>query len=220
MEKYNNYMRYNIGDWKEGDNLNWFTIEEIDSHTYGISEYKHWEKTHSYLLIGSESALLIDTGLGIGDIESEVRRITDLPIKVVSTHFHWDHVGGHKSFHEIYVHRGDLEWFKNGLPIPLEALKKEVIKNINLEDLPQGFDIDKYSVFKGEPSRILKGRDIIELGSRTVKVIHTPGHSPGHICLLEEEKGYLFSGDLIYKGNLYVNYPSTDPVKFKESIKK
>ena len=46
----------------------WFTIEAIDSSTYAISENKHWEETHSYLLIGTKSALLIDTGLGVSNI--------------------------------------------------------------------------------------------------------------------------------------------------------
>jgi len=44
---------------------NWFTIDQIDKKTYIISEYRHWDETHSYLLIGSERSLLIDTGLGI-----------------------------------------------------------------------------------------------------------------------------------------------------------
>ena len=46
----------------------WFTIDTIDEDTYCISEYRHWEDTHCYLLNGSEGSLLIDTGLGICDI--------------------------------------------------------------------------------------------------------------------------------------------------------
>lgn len=46
----------------------WFTVEEIDHDTFAISEYKHWEETHCYLLCGMEKAVLIDTGLGISDI--------------------------------------------------------------------------------------------------------------------------------------------------------
>ncbi|NLC43925.1 MAG: MBL fold metallo-hydrolase, partial [Clostridiales bacterium] len=41
---------------------NWFTVEEIDSMTYAISEYGHWEKVHSYLVVGDKYAALIDTG--------------------------------------------------------------------------------------------------------------------------------------------------------------
>ena len=53
-----------------------------------------------------------------------------------------------------------------------------------------------------------------------ISVIHTPGHSPGHCCFYEPERGYLYSGDLIYKGCLYAFYPSTDPQLFWQSIKK
>jgi hypothetical protein len=42
----------------------WFTIEKIDPDTYAVSEYRHWEQTHSYLVPGREKAALIDTGLG------------------------------------------------------------------------------------------------------------------------------------------------------------
>lgn len=53
-----------------------------------------------------------------------------------------------------------------------------------------------------------------------LQVIHTPGHSPGHCCFYEADREYLYFGDLVYKGCLYANYPSTDPSLFYESIKK
>ena len=86
----------------------WFTIEQIDENTYIISEYRHWEETHCYLLVGDEYALLIDTGLGVGNIRSEVEKLTYKPIVAVATHVHWDHIGGHKYFPCI---------FQNGFPI-------------------------------------------------------------------------------------------------------
>ena len=75
-------------------------------------------------------------------------------------------------------------------------------------------------VFQGNPKKILIDGDIIDLGNRKIKVLHTPGHSPGHMCFFEEKTGYLFSGDLIYKGTLFANYESTDPEKYLESVKK
>ena len=54
------------------------------------------------------------------------------------------------------------------------------------------FDINKYNVYTGNPTKLLVDNDIIDIGSRKVKVLHTPGHSPGHICLLDEDRGYLF----------------------------
>ena len=76
----------------------WFTVEQIDCNTFAISEYKHWEETHSYLLCGEKMAVLIDTGLGISNIRKIVDTLTQLPIMVITTHIHWDHIGGHKYF--------------------------------------------------------------------------------------------------------------------------
>lgn len=49
---------------------NWFTVEKIDGDTFAISEYKHWEETHCYLVCGTQRAILIDTGLGVANIKA------------------------------------------------------------------------------------------------------------------------------------------------------
>lgn len=200
--------------------MDWFTIEKIDEKTFAISEYGHWEKVHSYLLIGDRMALLIDTGLGIGNIKKEVERLTNLPIKVVTTHVHWDHIGGHNLFNDIYVHKDEEEWLRKGVPLPVDVLKNNVTRGVKIERYPKEFDIEKYSLFKGEPTKVIDDNEIIDLGSRKIRVIHTPGHSPGHICLFEENRGFLYSGDLIYLGTLYAFYKSTNPTQFKDSINK
>ncbi|ERI92427.1 metallo-beta-lactamase domain protein [Clostridiales bacterium oral taxon 876 str. F0540] len=197
---------------------NWFSIEKIDEATYSISEYGHYEKMHSYLLIGKDKAALIDTGLGIGDIREEVRKLTSFPVVVITTHAHWDHIGGHALFEDILIHEADEDWLVNGLPLPISIIKSNVIKEPFTRELPKAFNIENYKVYRGRPSMSLKDMDTIDIGSRKITVLHTPGHSPGHICLWEEDRGYLYSGDLIYEGTLYANYPSTSPVDFKASI--
>ena len=104
----------------------WFTIDQVDESTYIISEYHHWEETHCYLLIGSERALLIDTGLGVCIIYEQVRRLTDKPVTAVATHIHWDHIGGHKYFPEFYAHEAELDWLNGKFPLPLQAVKNMV----------------------------------------------------------------------------------------------
>ena len=84
--------------------------------------------------------------------------------------------------------------------------------------MPKSFDIDEYAFFQGKPAKVLYGGEQIELGGRTVEVIHTPGHSPGHMCFYEKEAGYLFTGDLVYKGVLTAWFPSTDPAAYLESL--
>ena len=79
----------------------WFSVEKIDSDTFAISEYKHWEETHCYLLCGTEKAVFIDTGLGVGNIREIVDSLTSLPVTVMTTHVHWDHIGAHRYFEKI-----------------------------------------------------------------------------------------------------------------------
>lgn len=195
----------------------WFTIEEIDRDTYCISEYRHWEETHCYLVCGKERSLLIDTGLGIGNIHAAVAGLTDRPVAAVATHVHWDHIGGHKYFPEFYAHEAEVGWLDGSFPLPLEVVRKNVTDRCAL---PRTFDIDKYELFQGKPARVLKDGERIELGERNLVALHTPGHSPGHMCFWEEERGYLFTGDLVYKGTLFAYYPSTDPQAYLESLEK
>lgn len=153
---------------------NWFTIDKADKNTYIISEYRHWEETHCYLLNGSQRSLLIDTGLGIGNISEAAAKLTDKPVTAVATHIHWDHIGGHKYYPDFYAHEAELDW--------------------------------------------LDGGEHIRLGDRVIEVIHTPGHSPGHMCFWEEKTGYLFTGDLAYRGMLTAWFPSTDPEAYLKSL--
>ena len=158
----------------------WFTLERIDEDTDILSEYRHWEETHCYLLRGRERSLLIDTGLGICDIRQAVDRLTDRPVAAVATHIHWDHIGGHRYFPEFYAHEAELNWLSGGFPLSVEAIRAMVAD----------------------------------------RCCHTPGHSPGHMCFWEAERGYLFSGDLVYRGTLFACYPSTDPEEYLSSLER
>ncbi|HBF37663.1 MAG TPA: MBL fold metallo-hydrolase [Firmicutes bacterium] len=195
----------------------WFTIDRIDADTHIISEYRHWEETHCYLLNGSERSLLIDTGLGIGNIYDEVRKLTGQPVTAVATHIHWDHIGGHQYFPDFYAHENELNWLNGGFPLTMEQIKGMVVDRC---DLPEGYDVNKYEFFQGSPARVLKDGDEIDIGGRSIQVLHTPGHSPGHMCFWEKDRGYLFTGDLVYKDTLFAYYPSTDPQAYLASLEK
>lgn len=196
----------------------WFTVEKIDDDTFAISEYKHWEQTHCYLLCGTKRAILIDTGLGVSNIRKIVDRLTQLPITVISTHVHWDHIGGHKYFDNIAVHEAEEAWISEKFPIPLQAVKYNLTRLPC--DFPPDVNIENYSIFKGKPQKAFRDGDCFDLGERKLSVIHTPGHSPGHCCFYEQERKYLYSGDLIYKGCLDAFYPTTDPQLFYQSVKR
>lgn len=193
----------------------WFTINEIDKDTYVISEYRHWEETHCYLLNGTKRSLLIDTGLGICNISEVISELTDKPVTAIATHIHWDHIGGHKYYPDFYAHEAELDWLNGGFPQPLETIKEYVVDRC---ELPTDFQINEYKFFQGKPTKILHGGEHIDLGGRMVAVIHTPGHAPGHMCFWEANTGYLFTGDLVYKDTLTAWFPSTDPKAYLKSL--
>lgn len=199
----------------------WFTVQPIDSLTYAISEYGHWEKVHSFLLLGTEKAALIDTGLGIDNIKRMTDQLTELPIDVLTTHVHADHIGSHGEFERIFVHEGDKDWLVHGIGgLSIEQIRKDMSRDITLPT-PDTFHPDSYVPFRGEPAGILEDGDVINLGDRRLVIVHTPGHSPGHISIWDETNGYLFTGDLLYDETpIYAFYPSTSPEALVQSLDK
>lgn len=199
----------------------WFTIEEIDKETYAISEYGHWEKVHSFLLLGREKAVLIDTGLGIDHMKRVTDQLTAMPIDVITTHVHADHIGSHGEYERIYVHEADRDWLMNGIGgLSIEQIRKDMSRDIT-KPTPSSFDPKIYRPFQGEPMGLLEEGDVIDLGNRELAIYHTPGHSPGHISIFDRTNGYLFTGDLLYDQTpVYAHYPSTSPEDLCRSLKK
>lgn len=199
----------------------WFTVQKIDSDTYAISEYGHWEKVHSFLLIGRDKAILIDTGLGIGNIRDVTDQLTELPVEVLTTHVHADHIGSHGQFDKLYVHEEELDWIVNGIKGRTdEQIRKDMTRDITIPT-PPGFDPDAYRPFRGVPVGTLKEGDFFDLGNRQLRIYHTPGHSPGHVTIHDETKGYLFTGDLLYdKTPVYAFYPTTNPEDLVRSLER
>ena len=108
-----------------------------------------------------------------------------------------------------------MDWLNGKFPLSIQTVHDMVIDRC---DLPDGFDVSKYEMFQGSPTSVLEGGEIIDMDDRKIEVLHTPGHSPGHLCFWEQERGYIFTGDLIYKGTLFAYYPSTDPEAYLESL--
>ncbi|WP_010095543.1 MBL fold metallo-hydrolase [Ornithinibacillus scapharcae] len=199
----------------------WFTVQQIDETTFAISEYGHWEKVHSFLLIGKEKAALIDTGLGIDNIKRITDQLTDLPIIVITTHVHADHIGGHGLYETILVHEAEEDWLINGIKgLSIERIRHDIGRDIT-KPTPTEFNPNTYTPYTGQPTAILSDGDLIDLGDRLLTIFHTPGHSPGHICVLDNDREYLFTGDLLYVDTpIYAFYPTTDPEELLNSLEK
>ncbi len=202
------------------DTQPWFTVEPIDSQTYALSEYGQWMKLHSYLFLGSERAMLVDTGLGIDNIKTTVSQLTDLPVTVLSTHAHWDHIGGHAHFTDIWVHEAETEWLTDGYGKEAESIREYLAHRSFTQTPPESFRLEAYEIPQCQASGIIQDGQCFDLGNRTLKAYHTPGHSPGHVCFHDEAKGYLATGDLIYQGTLLAGLTDSDPEAYLDSLRR
>ena len=140
-----------------------------------------------HLICGESSALLIDTGYGIGNLQAVIRQLTDLPVTVFNTHWHGDHTGGNAQFDIVYMHEYDVSYWKNAPMAPDSRL------------LPQALPYRKEDLVSLAESKVCTVSDgcTLDLGGRTETVIHTPGHSAGNCMVLDDKIGILFSGDAI-----------------------
>lgn len=165
-------------------------IEKIKENIYRLNEF---DGTNCYLVVGTQKAMLIDCGTGFCDIKGAVRNITDLPLIVVATHGHVDHIGGAGQFEEIYVHKDDCKKLND---IQRGMFMRKLFTLSNKPVIDNGFTVK--DVFKPYyDTRIIKmnGDEIFDLGEITVKVKHTPGHTRGSVALIVEEDKIIFSGD-------------------------
>lgn len=124
--------------------------------------------------------------------------------KIVLTHSHWDHIA-------------DVASLKESLRVSV-AVHKEDEGNVvspGSDGLPLYFSI------KGvQPDEILHGQEELFLGNIKVRIIHTPGHSHGSICLYLQEHKCLISGDTLFQGSMgRIDLPTSDPEKMWSSLK-
>src|SRR6185436_13836863 len=79
----------------------WFEIYRVRPEVFAIYEPRQYEEVISYLIVGTKLALLFDTGMGIADIRDVARQLTPLPITVLNSHTHFDHIGGNWRFRNV-----------------------------------------------------------------------------------------------------------------------
>ena len=176
----------------------------------GIWEIDEFDCASMFLLEGTEKAMLIDCGMGIGDLAGAVRMITDKPLIVVLTHNHPDHSGNARQFAEIWMKKEELDH-----PIPWDTeLRKSDIRHIARR--VKGYSVAPFNMFRLYPfdlaEDIRKPEDESPMpvihdirdgqtfdlgGGRIVTAYDCPGHTPGEIVLLDEQSHTLFAGDAV-----------------------
>ena len=180
-----------------------FEVYELPNDTFAIYEPYQFQEAINYLVLGSERAALVDSGNGIGNIKDVVDALTDLPITVLLTHEHPDHFGGAHAFDDDarFDDPSALERVRAG--VANDRARRSVTGEQVWQPLPEGIDPRTFSIPGIEPKTLLEDGRLIDLGGRTLEVIHSPGHSPGSVCYLDRENRLLFTGDHFYPGPLY-----------------
>lgn len=198
----------------------WFEVYRISDGVYAIYEDGQFEEVISYLVLGERRAALIDTGNGIGDIKKLVQGLTDLPILVVNTHTHGDHIGGNHQFEEVYVFESDFSRERAEKGQTKEQMGNYLEDDMIWKSFPDYFDKKLWRIYPFDVTRWLEDGDEIDLGGRTLEVIHTPGHSPDSICLLDRENRIFWTGDTFYPAPIYIYSPTTSLDEFIDSFAK
>ena len=194
----------------------WFEVYKVAPHTFAIYEPHQAEEVISYLILGKEKALLFDTGMGISDIRKLVSGLTALPIIVLNSHTHNDHVGGNWQFDSIYSM--DTDFSRQNAKGSTADAQDELASGQICGELPKDFDAKTYRTKPWKISKYVHDGNKIELGNRTLEIISTPGHTPDAICLRDPANGLLFTGDTYYPATIWLYRPETDLDAYAKSI--
>ncbi len=165
-----------------------------------------------WLVEGTESALLIDTGLGAVDMCAVVKELTPLPFKVVNTHGHGDHAGGDYAFDRVYMHENVLQ----------DAFTGEALEMMRPHVAPETLaEAERRTAHRPEVSFIKEG-DVFDLGGRKLEVLETPGHTDGDVTLYDRENGLFFCGDSVIREiPVLLITPRTESVaRYAQSMRK
>ena len=199
MSRFAGFTRTNHGD-------EWFDVYEITTNLFAIHEPGHFEEPISSVLIGEQRAALIDTGCGIGDLRRVVQAVTDLPVLVINTHTHIDHVSGNHQFGSIAMLDHPRARSVATTGVPGQQRTTEILaRHLTSRPWPAAFDPGDGSLPPFHVERWLSDGDRIDLGGRELEVVHTPGEAPDHICLLDRADRILFSGDILLEGPVWTH---------------
>jgi glyoxylase-like metal-dependent hydrolase (beta-lactamase superfamily II) len=196
----------------------WFEVYKPAPGVFAIYEPHQAEEVISYLIIGEKRAVLFDTGMGISDIKKVTSELTKVPIFVVNSHTHNDHVGGNWEFGDVYA--VDTDFTRKNAMGSREAAQEEIAPDQICGALPAGFDPKTYATRPWKIAAYTLDGDKFNLGGRTLEVIATPGHTPDSISLLDRGNGLLFSGDTYYPAPIWLFRPETDLAAYAASIRR
>jgi hydroxyacylglutathione hydrolase len=173
-----------------------FTFNPFQENTYVVYD-------------DTKECIIIDPGCYTEKERTELRRFITSeglkPVKLINTHCHIDHVLGNKFVSELW----DLELYMNKEDLPLLENAGNIGKMYGMED----YEGSPY------PKHFLAQDDILTFGESSFKILFTPGHAPGHICLYSKENNLVIAGDVLFQGSIgRTDLPGGDHSRLINSI--
>jgi glyoxylase-like metal-dependent hydrolase (beta-lactamase superfamily II) len=197
----------------------WFEVYRVAEGVFAIAEPYQFQEVISYLVLGFERALLFDTGLGLVPIRPVVEQLTKLPVQVLNSHTHFDHVGGNAEFDAVLAldtayTRANMRGF------PHADLSGEVAPSSFCRGAPAGLDVASFHTRPWKATQTVADGHRIDLGGRVLEVLGAPGHTPDAIALLDRANGLLWTGDSYYDGTIWLYVPETSLDDYERSMTK
>ncbi len=183
--------------------------KEVTPLAPGVFQISDFRLDNYYLVVGGERAALIDCGCGLGNTWEEIREITDLPVVVILTHGHVDHVGTAHQFDDVWMHPADDEVARGMFGRP-DLIQWYVETRTPLRHPGAGHVEALSALVPDAPVPMFDYQPLVDgqrfdLGGRVLEVIHTPGHTPGSVCVLDATAGLLFTGDCLNASSIIPN---------------
>lgn len=227
-----------LSSTEESAESNWFSVHEMRPGVWMINEPGH---VACWLVVGRDRACLVDAGLGVAPIRPVVEAITKLPIVVVNTHYHFDHVGGNAEFETVRAHPGAAESPRADLDLLAQQYSDFSLARQNrssayrsldnyfgllnpdtdprplLPDFVQRMALAAKRPIVAEP--LAEGHEI-DLGGRRLTALYTPGHSPDSTCFIDDLDGILFTGDTFNLGQVYCHFADSNLTELQESAER
>ncbi len=203
--------------------MDWYEVHRISDDISLIREahVAWWLRCNMWHVRGRDHDLLIDTGAGFRPLKREVVQLAEKPVKAILSHSHFDHMGGAHEFDCRLGHRTEAHLCADPTADDGDGPVSyfPFIREETFSALPhEGFEYQSYAVTPAPLTGYLDEGDVIDLGDRIFDVFHMPGHSPGSIALYEEKTRTLFSGDIVYNGDLFDTVYHSDRDAYRDSL--
>lgn len=213
--------------------LAWYSMTAVAPDLVRITEpHVHPLLRANIWWIRGNRDIVIDAGLGVVPLRSAIPEMFERDPLLIVTHAHLDHSGGAYEFDEIAIHENeakDLEhpsaasletselYASLGMPMDVKASEQRM-----LEKLPDpDYRLDQYQRQPARATRRLRDGDVIRMGqSEQLEIMEGPGHSPGSICIFDRARGWLFTGDVLYKGQILDEIHGSNRADYVKTMQK